>query len=189
MSESLQDWFKREIVVHERALLRYIRNVWPQLGEVEDIRQEAYIRVYEAAGVARPDAPKSFLFTVVRNIMADRIRRRRVVSIEMQDDLDALNILIDENSPEHCVGVREEFLKLVAAFEALPIECRDVVWLRKVERLTQKDVSRRLGVSQRTIEKRVARGIRILAKAVFNEAPDPKVQAEVSTDRTEREHG
>jgi RNA polymerase sigma-70 factor (ECF subfamily) len=189
MPESLQDWFKREIVVHERALIRYIRSVWPQLSEVEDIRQEAYIRVYEAAAVGRPDAPKSFLFTVVRNIMADRIRRRRVVSIEMKEDLDALNILIDENSPEHCAGVREEFLRLAAAFEALPIECRDVVWLRKVERLTQKDVSRRLGVSQRTIEKRVARGIRILAKAVFSESPDPKIQAEVSTDRPEREHG
>jgi RNA polymerase sigma factor (sigma-70 family) len=189
MSDSLQDWFKREIVVHERALIRYVRSVWPQLSEVEDIRQEAYIRVYEAAAVARPGAPKSFLFTVVRNIMADRIRRRRVVSIEMKDDLDALNVLIDENSPEHCVGVREEFLKLAAAFEALPIECRDVVWLRKVERLTQKDVSRRLGVPQRTIEKRVARGIRILAKAVFGEAADHKIQAKVSTDRTEREHG
>ncbi len=140
-------------------------------------------------GRGRPGAPKSFLFTVVRNIMADRIRRRRVVSIEMKDDLDALNVLIDENSPEHCVGVREEFLKLAAAFEALPIECRDVVWLRKVERLTQKDVSRRLGVPQRTIEKRVARGIRILAKAVFGEAADYKIQAKVSPDRTEREHG
>jgi RNA polymerase sigma-70 factor (ECF subfamily) len=107
----------------------------------------------------------------------------------MKDDLDALNVLIDENSPEHCVGVREEFLRLAAAFEALPIECRDVVWLRKVERLTQKDVSRRLGVPQRTIEKRVARGIRILAKAVFGEATDHKIQAEVSTDRAEREHG
>ncbi|WP_129777199.1 RNA polymerase sigma factor [Peristeroidobacter soli] len=190
MSDSLQDWFKREIVVHEGALIRYIRSVWLQLSEVEDIRQEAYIRVYEAAALGRPCAPKSFLFTVVRNIMADRIRRRRIVCIEATDDLDSLNVLIDEHSPEHCVGVREEFLRLAAAFEALPSECRDVVWLRKVERLTQKDVSSRLDVPQRTIEKRLARGIRLLAKAVFGEVSGHEVvQGKVSEDCKERAHG
>jgi RNA polymerase sigma-70 factor (ECF subfamily) len=189
MSDSLQDWFKREIIVHERALIRYIRRVWSQLNEAEDIRQEAYIRVYEAAAERRPTAPKSFLFTITRNIMADRIRRGRIVSIEMKGDLDALNVLIDEHSPEHCVGAREEFLRLATAFEALPGECRDVVWLRKVERLTQRDVSKRLGVPERTIEKRVARGIRILARAVFGDAASRRNPQEISMDRTDQEHG
>jgi RNA polymerase sigma-70 factor (ECF subfamily) len=189
MSDSLQEWFKREIVAHERALVRYILHVWPRSSEVEDIRQEAYIRVYEASCEKRPLAPKSFLFTITRNIMADRIRRGRIVSIELKADLDALNVLVDEQSPEIRVGAREELLRLAEAFETLPAECRDVVWLRKVERLTQKDASKRLGVPERTIEKRVARGIRILAKAVFGPPAGRRGRNEDSSDHIESDHG
>ncbi len=186
MSESLQAWFKREIVAHERALLRFIARTWPDAAEVEDIRQEAYIKVYEAAAQARPTAPKSFLFATARNVMADRIRRRRIVSIELKGDLDALNVLTEEPSAERKVSAREEFLRLASAFETLPPECRDVVWLRKVELLTQKDVSQRLGVPERTVEKRVARGIRLLARVVFGSTPTEELTAR---NRKEHENG
>lgn len=186
MPESLQSWFKREIIAHEGALLRFIRRTWPDAGEIEDIRQEAYIKVYEAAAHARPAAPKSFLFAITRNLMVDRIRRGRIVSIELKGDIDGLNALVDERSPEHRASAREEFLRLAGAFETLPPECRDVVWLRKVELLTQKDVSRRLGVPERTIEKRVARGIRLLARTVFGVKPAGEPSAD---EDEEREHG
>src|SRR5690606_34081832 len=168
--ECLQEWFKREIVVHEGALVRFIARVWPNRHEVEDIRQEAYIKVYEAAATARPAAPKSFLFTVARNLMADRIRRNRIVSIELKADLEALNVLVDELSAEERAGAREDFSRLAQAFERLPAVCRDVVWLRKVEALSQKDVAGRLGVPARTVEKRVARGVRLLAQMVFGDS-------------------
>jgi RNA polymerase sigma factor (sigma-70 family) len=186
MPESLQDWFKREIVVHEPALVRFIRRAWPDASEVEDIRQEVYIRVYESAAQSIPTAPKSFLFATTRHLLVDRIRRNRIVSIEVKGDLDALNVLVDERSPERQASAREEFLRLAGAFEALPMECREVVWLRKVERLTQSDVSKRLGVPARTIEKRVARGIRLLARVVFGADP---AQDFVTEDRKEHERG
>ncbi|HEY0685587.1 MAG TPA: sigma-70 family RNA polymerase sigma factor [Steroidobacter sp.] len=175
--DSLQEWFKREIVVHEGALVRFISRVWPNRGEVEDIRQEAYVKVYEAAAIARPGAPKSFLFTVARNLMADRIRRSRIVSIELKGDLEALNVLVDELSAEERAGAREDFSRLARAFEMLPAVCREVVWLRKVESLSQKDVSRRLGVPARTVEKRVARGVRLLAQMVFGDSKPQRSDA------------
>jgi DNA-directed RNA polymerase specialized sigma24 family protein len=41
--------------------------------------------VYEAARHARPHAPKAFLFATARHLMADRIRRERIVSIRAND--------------------------------------------------------------------------------------------------------
>jgi len=41
------------------------------------------------------------------------------------------------------------------------------MWLRKVEQLSQKDVAARLGVREKAIEKQVARGMRLLAKALL----------------------
>lgn len=187
--DGLQEWFKREIVVHEGALVRFITRVWPNRDEVEDIRQEAYVKVYEAAAIARPVAPKSFLFTVARNLMADRIRRHRIVSIELKGDLEALNVLVDELSPEERAGAREDFSRLARAFEMLPAVCRDVVWLRKVESLSQKDVARRLGVPARTVEKRVARGVRLLAQMVFGDSVPNQLETTAESRDGESRHG
>lgn len=189
LMDSLQEWFKREIVVHEVSLVRFITRVWPSRHEVEDIRQETYIKVYEAAALARPTAPKSFLFTVARNLMADRIRRSRIVSIELKGDLESLNVLVDELSPEERTGAREDFSRLARAFDMLPAAYRDVVWLRKVESLSQKEVARRLGVPARTVEKRVARGVRLLAQMVFGDLALNRVGAVVEQKDAESDHG
>jgi RNA polymerase sigma-70 factor (ECF subfamily) len=56
MDEPVDAWFAREILAHEEALVRYLRRCWPQADDILDLRQETYIRVYEAARRARPNA-------------------------------------------------------------------------------------------------------------------------------------
>ena len=81
MDESLDTWFKREIFAHEESLVRYFLRTWPNRQEVPDLRQDTYVRVYEAAAKSRPQSPKSFLFATARNLMADHIRRRRILRL------------------------------------------------------------------------------------------------------------
>jgi RNA polymerase sigma factor (sigma-70 family) len=172
MEDTLEQWFIREVVAHEGALMRHLSRVWPDRADIRDIRQEVYVRVYEAAGRARPLAPKSFLFATARNLMADRVRRERVVRIEARGELDALNVLVDEITPERRASARQELARLAHAFELLPLRCRDVMWLTKVENLPQREVARRLGINGKAVEKQVSRGIRLLAEALFGGAPD-----------------
>ena len=100
MSTTLDGWFAREILVHEQALERYLRRRWPHPEEVHDLRQDTYVRVYEAAGKALPSAPKSFLFATARNLMTDRLRRAKVVPIFTVGEIDDLNVLVEDVSPE-----------------------------------------------------------------------------------------
>jgi RNA polymerase sigma-70 factor (ECF subfamily) len=163
MDERLDTWFKREVLSHERILMRFLARVWPRPEEIPDIRQEAYARVYEAAVKCRPQAPKAFLFTIARHLMADRVRRERVVSIRTGGDIDFLNVLVDEISPEREVLAHEEFARLARAFDRLPSKCRQVVWLRRVRELSQKEVAARLSLPERTVEKHLRTGVRLLA--------------------------
>ena len=172
MEDTLEQWFIREVIAHEGALMRHLSRVWPNRADIRDIRQEAYVRVYEAAGRARPLAPKSFLFATARNLMADRVRRERVVRIEARGELEALNVLVDEISPERRASARQELARLAHAFDLLPLRCRSVMWLTKVENLTQREVARRLGVNEKAVEKQVSRGVRLLAEALFGGEPD-----------------
>ena len=163
MSPALDAWFVGEILVHEAALTRYLLRNWPQRDEVHDLRQETYTRVYEAAGRALPDAPKSFLFATARHLMTDRRRRARVVSIEPVGDFASLDVLVDEASPERWFGGRQLLGRLAEAFDGLPDRCREVVWLRRVEELSQKEVAVRMGISEKTVEKHIAKAARLLA--------------------------
>jgi RNA polymerase sigma factor (sigma-70 family) len=168
---SLDAWFAEQILPHEGVLLRYLTRVWPNSAEVLDLRQDVYVRVYESARGALPTSPKAFLFTTARNLMTDRIRHNRVVFIDSMQDFDHLNVLIDEISPERRLSARQELRVLARAFDSLSEKCRNVVWLRRVEGLSQRDTARRLGLLEGAVESQLARGVRVLARAVFG-APD-----------------
>lgn len=168
MPTEFDDWFVREILVHERALALFLQRSWPHRDELHDLRQEAYARVYEAAARSRPTAPKAFLFATARHLMTDRLRRNRVVSIEPVGDFESSNVyLIDEVSPERWMGTRQALTRLAEALDRLPDRCREVVWLRRVEELPQKGVAERLGISEKTVEKHLAKGMRLLADHLY----------------------
>jgi RNA polymerase sigma factor (sigma-70 family) len=164
---SLDQWFAAEILPHEGVLVRYLTGVWPNSADVLDLRQDIYVRVYESARNALPTSPKAFLFATARNLMTDRIRHSRVVSIDSTQDYEGLNVLIDEISPDRRLSARQELRILARAFDSLSEKCRNVVWLRRVEGLSQRETAQRLGLHEGAVESQLARGVRVLALAVF----------------------
>src|SRR5262245_35402231 len=116
MSVSLDDWFTREILPHEAALLRYLRRICPNAADIQDIRHDAYVRILESGHRYRPIAPKSLLFQTARRLLIDRMRRNRIVPIDLREDLDGLNVLIDEVTPERRASIRQQLINVSAAF-------------------------------------------------------------------------
>lgn len=162
--ESFDQWFKREVLSHEASLVRYLSRLWPRRDEIADIRQETYVRVYEAALHVRPQAPKAFLFTTARHLIVDRLRHERVVRIQAAGDGEYLNALVEEISPERRVNAHQELVRLARAFDRLPPKCREVVWLRRVKGLSQKQVAAHLNIAEKTVEKHLRTGARFLAR-------------------------
>ncbi len=93
MGNMVDDWFVREVLVHEQALMRFLRRNWRDHDEVPDLRQEIYVRVYEAATRRLPDSPKSFLFATARNLLVDRSRPQRFVPITAVGDIEQLHVM------------------------------------------------------------------------------------------------
>jgi RNA polymerase sigma-70 factor (ECF subfamily) len=123
---------------------------------------------------ALPQQPKAFLFASARHLMIDRLRRSRVVSIEPVGDFELSNVyLIDEVSPERWAGTRQALKRMMEALDRLPDRCREVVWLRRVEELSQKEVALRLEISEKTVEKHLAKGMRLIADHLYGSEPAP----------------
>ena len=191
MFDDLDSWFVREVLPHEAALLRYLARVWPDIAEIEDIRHDAYVRILESAHRLRPNAPKSLLFSIARNLMIDRARRQRVVSInlfESLEDLDALNVLVDEITPERRTTLLQQMAAVNVAINSLPDRCREVLWLRRVENLSQREIADELGISEGTVEKHMARAVRLLADALSGLEQSPAASATLKIARNIR-HG
>ena len=51
-------------------------------------------------------------------------------------------------------------------FDALPLRCRQIVAMRKVEGLSQKEIASRMNISAEAVESEVAKAIRLLAQAL-----------------------
>jgi len=170
MDSAVETWFQREILPHEAALVRFLSRKWVQPSEVQDIRHDIYIRVLVAAERKLPDSPKAFLFDIARKLLVDRVRRERIVAFDLLADVDSLNVLIDELSPERRAAGREQMHRLSTLFRRLPLRCRQVVWMRRIEDLPQKEIARRLGIAEATVEKHLMRGIGLLADALYGGA-------------------
>ena len=185
----MKTWFQREILVHEPALMRFLCRKLASPSDAQDLRHDIYIRILEAAEREPPANPKAFLFSVARHLLIDRARRDRIVAIDLLEDLDSLNVLIEEETPERRETGRQQLQKLSLLIQRLPARCRDVVWMRRVEDIPQKVIARRLGIAEATVEKHLVRGIRMLADALQETDAGKERTAPHQNTATEPRHG
>jgi RNA polymerase sigma-70 factor (ECF subfamily) len=106
--------------------------------------------------------PKSYAFQVAGSVVIDNLRRMKVVSIASVPDLDTLEVVSEEPSPERQVIDRDELHRLAGMIARLPGRVRDVFTLRRVYGLSQRQVAEKLGIAESTVEKHMARGFLLM---------------------------
>ncbi|HSZ75752.1 MAG TPA: RNA polymerase sigma factor [Rhizomicrobium sp.] len=153
--------------------MQYLRRHWRDGSEVADLRQEVYTRICEAAQKEIPHPPaKPFVFAVARNLLADRIRRDHVVTIEAVADLDALNVAVDQPGPDRNAIARDQLRRVQGALNRLPPRCREAVMLKKIEGLSVREIAVRMGIAENTVDRHLTDGARALADMLFGEIID-----------------
>ena len=66
---------------------------------------------------------------------------------------------------------RQEREALEAAIAGLPTGCREVLILRTMEELSHQEIAEQLGLSRSTVEKHLARALRLLREALAEKPP------------------
>jgi RNA polymerase sigma factor (sigma-70 family) len=172
-ASGLEDWFVREVLPLEAALMQFLQHNWHNKSEVADLRQDVYERVCEAAQLQIPEQTKAFVFRTARNLLIDRVRREQVVPIDAAADIDALNIAIEAPGPERNAIARDELRRLQAALDRLPPRCREAIVLGRIEGLSGQEIATRMGISEGVVSRHLARGIHALAHMLYGEAGKP----------------
>jgi RNA polymerase sigma-70 factor (ECF subfamily) len=162
-------WFAREVLPMEPILMHFLRSNRRNKDDIDDLRQDVYLRVCEAAQKKFPDQVKPFVLATARNLLIDRARRERVVPIEAIADTDTMGIALDAPSPERAVIARDELRRLQAAIDDLPPRCREAIILGRVEGLSGREIAARMGISEMTASEHLSKGIYALTETLHGE--------------------
>lgn len=155
----------QETVRRERGrLLAFIRRRIPRPEDAEDIAQDVFYELTEMFRLMKPvEQIASWLFTVARNKITDRYRKKKPVLLEdvftfkSSADEDKA-YLLDELLPAADVRsadvemMRETIMEaLMEALDELPTEQRDVFVQHELEDKSFKEIAEETGVTLNTL--------------------------------------
>lgn len=153
-------WFVDEVLPHENDLRGWLRTRFPSIGDVDDLVQEAFLRLLKAHDSGSVVNPRAYLFVVAKNLALNQLRHLKYERPQGANMVDPLSILDEVNSPPEAMALKEEFQHLIKAIQSLPDRCRQVMTLRKIYGLSQKEVANKLGISEHTVEAQGSIGLR-----------------------------
>lgn len=153
-------WFAEEVHAHDAALKAYLRSTYPRMRDIDDVVQESYLRIWKARLAQRIRFTKSYLFQVARNLSLDLVRRDRASPIEHVADSVAQSVCDPAPPVVDQASARDDLRVLAGAIDALPGRCREIMILRQIEGVPQKEIAARLGISVLTVQAQVVRGLR-----------------------------
>jgi|SRR5579859_1502941 len=155
-------WLARNVLPHEALLRAKLRNMCLYDLDIEDVIQETYARFMTHQALDTIRYPRQYALLTARAIIIDHVRHSRVVSITSSGNLELLEIPAPDINSEERIEFRQEVETVMAALNELPDACRETLILRRIEGLPQKEVAARLKISEKTVEKHMATGVRLL---------------------------
>jgi RNA polymerase sigma-70 factor (ECF subfamily) len=137
-----------EVFMAHRSQLRWAAlKILGNPERAEDVVQDAYLKVSEAAAVFHIRQPLAYLFQMVRNLAIDHHRR---VALEMnlfENEDDGLHVPSLTGTPE-AIAISRQHLTLIAkAISELPERTRRVFELYRLEGQTHRVIAAELEIS------------------------------------------
>lgn len=160
MADSRSEVFARLFAESGAALRRYVRRLVQSRDSADEIVQEAFLRTYEHARSDRP--PGALLYSIAHNLAMDHHRHARRARVDPWEEVGAPTAaaVAEGESLETWLLQEERSSLLKHAVEQLAPQCRAAFALRVFHGCSYRDIAGKLGISEKTVEAHVSRGIR-----------------------------
>lgn len=157
-------WLARNILPHEDLIRARLRKRCVYDLDIEDVIQEMYARLLSLPSLDVIQYPRQYAIRTAMAVIIDHVRHMRVISIISCDNLEEFDVPMPEAGVEQRLEYQGEIQAVVEALSHLPPKCRQVLILRRMEGLSQREVAERLKITEKTVEKHMANGIKYLLK-------------------------
>jgi RNA polymerase sigma-70 factor, ECF subfamily len=168
------------------SLYRYAIVLTRNSTTASDLVQETYARALAAQGRLWTESNvKAWLFTILRNIRLNDLRRHRTApaTIELDANERTCEMAVERSkSPHELYLAKLERLHVREAIRRLPEKCREIIILREYEEMSYEDIADVLGCPVGTVMSRLARA-RSKLKALLSIPRSPFSQNGVRSEK------
>jgi len=160
-----QDAFGNLVLRYERDVFNLTYRMLNNRGEAEDAAQEAFLRAYANLDRYDPARPfKTWLLSIASNHCIDRIRRRRLTWLSLEEPLPPHPALTsDVPGPEESTLDHERSEEVQALLDELSPEYRIAVVLRYWYDLSYAEIAEMLNTTESAVKSRLFRARQALA--------------------------
>jgi RNA polymerase sigma factor (sigma-70 family) len=162
MSDTQNESIRQTVEKERRRLLEFIRRRVPTQEDAEDVLQDVFYELVNTYRLMKPvEQMASWMFTVARNKITDRYRKKKPDSLEEHfavragDDGDRLDISDflpgNMNSPETEMMRTAIMAGLEKALDELPKEQRDVFIMHEIEDKSFQEIEQITGANVNTL--------------------------------------
>ena len=137
----------RLVEKYKRPLFGFILKFSEGREDADEVFQEVWVRAIKNMNRYRQKNLLSWLFRIAHNLMIDRVRRRKpVCSLDAQASDDGLQLherlAAPVLNPATVMGGRDLGASIDAAVALLPVDQREVFWLRMQAGLPFKEIAK-----------------------------------------------
>lgn len=146
-----------------RPLKQYIKKRVANEEDAEDILQEVFIKIHNSLKNLEDEKKiHAWIYTITRNTITDYYRKN-----SKMPEVTELDENISANSPLELTANLEIAACLKGMINNLPEKYKEAILLSEFEKLTQKEMSEKLGITVSGVKSRVQRGRKILKEMLF----------------------
>ena len=156
------DAFGELVRRHQRSAWNVAWRMLQDPNEAEDVAQDAFLKILNAAPRYRPTASfRTYLYRVVSRLCLDRLRKKHPIYTDRLPP----SVSGDPGPPEQ-IGRQEAAADVRRAVDALPPRQRMALVLRHFEELSYKGIAEAMDTSVKSVERLLSRGRNELAEAL-----------------------
>jgi RNA polymerase sigma-70 factor (ECF subfamily) len=130
-------------------------------ADADDLVQDVFLSLQSRGAGAQIDNVEGYLFRTAANVLGMR-RRKGGWRWGSQEDLEHVDGLVDELSPERILISKQALEQVVRALADMPPRTAQAFFLYRFGHLSQEAVARRMGVSIKAVEKFLRKALRHL---------------------------
>jgi RNA polymerase sigma-70 factor (ECF subfamily) len=164
LRESDGEAFRLLFERYQPILFRSVVYTLQDADMAHDVVQETFVRVWTLRATLQSNLPLlGYLFRISRNLVLD-FAKHQAVERKFEADV-PLALPPSEDDPAeslHLSMLEERVAEVVRT--KLPAKCREVFLLSRVEEMPNAEIGRHLGISVKTVENQITRGLKILRR-------------------------
>ena len=159
--ETFERYYKEHYKSFFLMACKYIKDS----AQAEEIVNDVFLKLWEDGDKMRIETSlKSYIYKAIINRSINALNKNNRELLLHAD----LNTISDESYELRQMEENELKIKLYAAIDQLPDQCRKVFELSRFEELKQQEIADKLGISIKTVKNHITIALKQLSKSVAN---------------------